>query len=141
MIHHIDLGKTVEERKKIIGPLIRSGEITLGGYKKAKIYGLLTCSSGKRMKVENRVFFKSEEEALANGYRPCGHCLKEKHINPSCYIGSILDRLGFDSRNLKNPVNLKISVFAAVPKLRGFFVTGGVCKKVHLCDACGADDN
>jgi len=79
MINHIDLGTTVEERKKALGFLIRKGDITLGGYKKAKIYGLLTCSSGKRMKVENRVFFKDEAEALTSGYRPCGHCMKEKY--------------------------------------------------------------
>lgn len=79
MINHLDIGKTVEERKKAIGILIRNGDVTLGGYKKAKIYGLLTCSSGKRMKVENRVFFKDEAEALGKGYRPCGHCMKEKY--------------------------------------------------------------
>lgn len=79
MINHIDLGGTVKKRKKTIGLLIRKGDITLGGYKKAKIYGLLTCSSGKRMKVENRIFFKDEAEALSNGYRPCGRCLPEKY--------------------------------------------------------------
>ena len=31
------------------------------------------------MKVENRVFFKDEQEALENGYRPCGACLPEKY--------------------------------------------------------------
>lgn len=79
MINQIDIGRTLKERKKAIGSLIRKGEVTLGGYKKAKIYGLLTCSSGKRMKVENRVFFKDEAEALSNGYRPCGRCLPEKY--------------------------------------------------------------
>jgi hypothetical protein len=79
MINHIDLGQDPEERSRTIGALICKGDVTLGGYKKAKIYGLLSCSSGKRMKVENRVFFKDEEEALANGYRPCGHCLKYKY--------------------------------------------------------------
>lgn len=58
---------------------IRRKEICFGGYKKAKIYGLLNCSSGKKMKAENRVFFKDETEALANGYRPCGHCMKEQY--------------------------------------------------------------
>lgn len=28
------------------------------------------------MKRENRVFFESESEAIAMGYRPCGHCLQ-----------------------------------------------------------------
>jgi methylphosphotriester-DNA--protein-cysteine methyltransferase len=79
MINHINLGRTVEERKKATGALIHKSDITLGGYKKTKIYGLLTCSSGKRMKAENRVFFKEEAEALINGYRPCGHCMKEKY--------------------------------------------------------------
>jgi len=31
------------------------------------------------MKKENRVFFTSEEEATDNGYRPCGHCMKDKY--------------------------------------------------------------
>ncbi len=79
MVNHIDMGQDAVERSKAIGALIRKGDITLGGYKKGKIYGLLNCSSGKRMKVENRVFFKNEEEALANGYRPCGHCMKNKY--------------------------------------------------------------
>lgn len=31
------------------------------------------------MMVEQRVFFASEQEALSCGYRPCGHCLREKY--------------------------------------------------------------
>jgi len=58
---------------------IRAGEINFAGNKKLKIYGLLSCSSGKKMKQENRVFFKSEKEALENKYRPCGHCMKAKY--------------------------------------------------------------
>jgi methylphosphotriester-DNA--protein-cysteine methyltransferase len=58
---------------------IRTGKINFGGNKKLKIYGLLSCSFGKRMKKENRVFFISEKEALQNNYRPCGHCMKEKY--------------------------------------------------------------
>ncbi|MGG5207902.1 Ada metal-binding domain-containing protein [Chryseobacterium sp. MIQD13] len=58
---------------------IRSREINFGGNRKLKIYGLLGCSSGKRMKRENRVFFISEKEALENNYRPCGHCMKMKY--------------------------------------------------------------
>jgi methylphosphotriester-DNA--protein-cysteine methyltransferase len=77
--HHHQLGKDAEERRLLLRRHIRSGEISLGGYKKAKIYGLLTCSSGKRMKAANRVFFKDEAEALQHGYRPCGHCMPEKY--------------------------------------------------------------
>ncbi len=79
MIKHMDLGTYPEERRRNLASLIRKGQISLAGYKNGKIYGLLNCSSGKRMKVENRVFFKNESEALANGYRPCGNCLPQKY--------------------------------------------------------------
>jgi methylphosphotriester-DNA--protein-cysteine methyltransferase len=59
--------------------LITTGKIILGGNRKLKIYGELNCKSGKKMKVENRVFFESEKEAIENGYRPCGHCSQEKY--------------------------------------------------------------
>ncbi|AZA80156.1 metal-binding protein [Chryseobacterium sp. G0186] len=70
MIHHSQLSDT-ELRSKI-----HSRKILLGGNKKLKIYGLLSCTSGKRMKRENRIFFMNEKEALQNNYRPCGHCMK-----------------------------------------------------------------
>ncbi len=60
---------------------IRSMEICFGGNKKLKIYGLLNCKSGKRMKKENRIFFTNEKEALQNKFRPCGHCMKEAYKN------------------------------------------------------------
>lgn len=56
--------------------MIRSGQIVFGGNKKLKIYGLLSCKSGKRMLVKNRVFFSTEQEAKDAGYRPCGHCMR-----------------------------------------------------------------
>ncbi|WP_152267041.1 Ada metal-binding domain-containing protein [Agriterribacter humi] len=79
MIEHIALGKNNEERKKKLASLIRSKTINWGGYKKAKIYGLLSCKSGKRMKTANRVFFKDEQQAIGAGYRPCGACLPDKY--------------------------------------------------------------
>lgn len=54
---------------------IRNREILLAGNRKLKIYGMLSCPSGKRMKRENRIFFNTEEEAILNGFRPCGHCM------------------------------------------------------------------
>ena len=60
---------------------IKNQEIRFGGNKKLKIYGLLNCKSGKRMKKENRVFFVSEAEAIQNNFRPCGHCLKTEYNN------------------------------------------------------------
>lgn len=59
---------------------IRNGEICLGGNEKLRIYGLLHCTSGKRMKRNNRVFFTSEQDALKHYYRPCGHCLKADYV-------------------------------------------------------------
>lgn len=58
---------------------IRQREILFGGNRKLKIYGTLSCISGKRMKRENRVFFSLESEAIESGYRPCGHCMREKY--------------------------------------------------------------
>lgn len=79
MLYHNNLGNDKIEIRKNLGRLIRSGEITLGGYKKTGIYGTLHCRSGKKMKMENRVFFKDEKQALSEGYRPCAHCLPEKY--------------------------------------------------------------
>jgi len=70
MIKHADI--STEELKKHF----KNKDICLGGNARLKIYGLLKCRSGKRMKKENRVFFRSVDEALQHGYRPCGHCLK-----------------------------------------------------------------
>lgn len=58
---------------------IKQKEICFGGNSKLKIYGTLQCKSGKRMKKENRVFFISKEEAVKNGFRPCGHCMKTNY--------------------------------------------------------------
>jgi methylphosphotriester-DNA--protein-cysteine methyltransferase len=55
------------------------GTIRFGDHSKLKIYGMLDCQSGKRMKRKNRVFFKTEEEAIENGYRPCSHCMKKEY--------------------------------------------------------------
>ncbi|MBN7813567.1 metal-binding protein [Algoriphagus sp. H41] len=53
--------------------------MAFAGNSKLRIYGKLSCTSGKRMKRENRVFFRSEKEAIENGFRPCEHCMKEKY--------------------------------------------------------------
>ena len=74
MIKHTDLSRT-ELRKRI-----QSDKIRLGGNSNLKIYGTLDCSSGKRMKKQNRIFFRDEKEAKANGYRPCGHCLRKQYL-------------------------------------------------------------
>jgi methylphosphotriester-DNA--protein-cysteine methyltransferase len=73
MIHHVSINLQLLISK------IKNTELAFAGNKKLKIYGALSCSSGKRMKKENRVFFSSEQEALNNGYRPCGHCMIKQY--------------------------------------------------------------
>jgi methylphosphotriester-DNA--protein-cysteine methyltransferase len=58
---------------------LKQHEILFAGNAQLKIYGRLTCSSGKRMLKSNRVFFVDEQEAIAQGYRPCGHCMKQAY--------------------------------------------------------------
>lgn len=70
MIKHLDINDR-DLRSKI-----KQKEICFGGNRKLKIYGTLQCKSGKRMKRENRIFLASESEAIKNGFRPCGHCMK-----------------------------------------------------------------
>ena len=59
--------------------LLDTKQITSAGNRKLKIYGKLNCWSGKRMNIENRVFFASEAEAVVHGFRPCGNCMREKY--------------------------------------------------------------
>lgn len=80
MIRHLELGDTAYKRSRQLKSLIDEGEIQFAGNRKLKIYGTLTCSSGKRMKVENRTFFKLAKEAINDGYRPCGHCMREEYL-------------------------------------------------------------
>lgn len=73
MIRHVDISY------RDLKAMIRHQEIRSGGNQKLKIFGTLHCMSGKRMKRENRVFFSSETEAIEKGFRPCGHCLRDKY--------------------------------------------------------------
>lgn len=64
------------EIKGSVFNLFRKKDIQWAGNARLKIYGKLSCWSGKRMKKENRVFFKTEAEAIKFGFRRCGHCMK-----------------------------------------------------------------
>ena len=75
MIHHTDLGTNRFARLRVLACFIQNGEISLGGHKSGKVYGRLDCRAGKRMKAENRVFFRDETEAIEQGYRPCSVCM------------------------------------------------------------------
>lgn len=81
MIPHSSLGNTNFSRSRKLKQLINEGKIHLGGNKKLKIYGTLQCKSGMKMKAENRVFFRSEKDALNEGFRPCGHCMREAYLS------------------------------------------------------------
>ena len=73
MMRHSDITKSE------LALQIKSGVITLAGNARLKIYGSLSCRSGKRILQRNRVFFANEKEAIQSGYRPCGHCLSSKY--------------------------------------------------------------
>ena len=73
MIRHTEIAQPDLHKR------IRQREIRLGGNRKLKIYGTLRCNSGKKMKSDNRVFFSTENEAIQNGFRPCGHCMKQQY--------------------------------------------------------------
>lgn len=69
MIRHVEISDS-ELRAKI-----GKKEICFGGNSNLKIFGTLKCKSGKRLKKENRVFFKIALEACEAGFRPCKHCM------------------------------------------------------------------
>lgn len=57
---------------------------TLGGHRRGKLYGLLTCRAAAQAiarggYVQHRVFFSDEATAVAAGYRPCSVCLPETY--------------------------------------------------------------
>lgn len=79
MITHRSLGEHAFTRSRHLRQMIRQGTITMAGNRRLKIYGRLNCYSGKKMKMENRVFFKDAQEAIDLGYRPCGHCMPEAY--------------------------------------------------------------
>ena len=56
----------------------------LGGHRKTRIYGRLDCRAARRAierggYVANRVFFASQADAVAAGYRPCAVCLPDEY--------------------------------------------------------------
>ncbi|HEY6749100.1 MAG TPA: metal-binding protein [Mycobacteriales bacterium] len=66
------------------GPFQSETPGTLGGYRPRRIYGRLDCPSAMRWiaksgYVRHRVFFADEATAVASGYRPCFHCLREEY--------------------------------------------------------------
>ncbi len=66
---------------RVLLSLIKNRKILWAGNRKLKIYGKLNCKSGKRMKTQNRVFFQNKQEAIALGFRPCGHCMRLEYLD------------------------------------------------------------
>jgi len=79
VIRHIELGDITFTRSRKLKQLLDNHQVQFGGNARLKIYGTMSCQSGKRMKPENRVFFASEAEAVGLGYRPCGHCMVQEY--------------------------------------------------------------
>ena len=58
---------------------------SLGGNRRARIYGRLDCPSARRALARgggyatHRVFFADEATAVAAGYRPCGVCMRAEY--------------------------------------------------------------
>lgn len=92
MISHQLLGKIPYTRSRQLKILIGKGLVTMAGNKKLKIYGTLQCNSGKKMKAENRVFFVSEKAAQEEGFRPCGHCMREAYLLWKAGAAKLLQR-------------------------------------------------
>lgn len=80
MISHTELQAAGFTGKRQLAWRIKNNMITFAGNRKLKIYGNLSCASGKRMKIAHRIFFTSEQEAIDNNYRPCSHCLHSKYL-------------------------------------------------------------
>ena len=58
---------------------LKNRTILFGGNINAKIYGTISCAQGKRLKKDDRVFFRSKKEAQKENYRPCGNCLRNEY--------------------------------------------------------------
>ena len=72
----------------------RARPAAYAGVRTMKIFGRLDCGSGRRALTKNRVFFRSYEDAVAAGYRPCRNC----HPVPGLTWQESAEKLGEDYR-------------------------------------------
>lgn len=89
MTHNVGKNEKIRHKQyTLLGadgrPYLSDEPGTLGGNRRAKIYGRLDCPAALRALRqggyrEHRVFFRDEATAIAAGYRPCGACLREKY--------------------------------------------------------------
>lgn len=67
-------------------PVISPIKGTLGGHRRTRVYGQLTCKVARRALgtgrsyEQQRVFFTDEATAVAAGYRPCAHCMPREYL-------------------------------------------------------------
>jgi methylphosphotriester-DNA--protein-cysteine methyltransferase len=66
------------------GPYRSDTPGVLGGHARTRVYGRLDCPVAlsllrRGFAPRHRVFFASEADAIAAGYRPCGACLRAQY--------------------------------------------------------------
>jgi methylphosphotriester-DNA--protein-cysteine methyltransferase len=67
------------------GPYESQTPGVLGGHSRQRVYGRLDCPVARSLiargknKPQFRVFFASESDAIASGYRPCGACMRREY--------------------------------------------------------------
>ncbi len=104
MLLHSELGDKSFKTSRKLKRLIDANLIRLGGNKNLKIYGTISCKSGKRMNMKNRVFFENQQEAISNGYRPCGHCMRGRYLEWKARSDQLFDSQA--TPQVKNQVTL-----------------------------------
>lgn len=71
---------TISKKPEIAGVYTKqAGKDAVGIY--GKVYGCPTVESFKRrgiLRKQNRIRFENEKAAVANKFRPCGSCMREK---------------------------------------------------------------
>jgi len=55
------------------------------GSRNSNIYHVLSCSSAKRIKESNKIYFTSSKEARSKGYRACKICKPNQMIEDFAY--------------------------------------------------------
>lgn len=68
--------------------------IPILGCRSTKIYCRPGCPPGRRTKPENRVYFRSREEAIATGYRPCKVCRPDDTHPETFYVSEYRSPVG-----------------------------------------------
>ena len=66
----------------------------ISGCRTTKIYCRPGCPPGRRTKPENRIYFKSREEAKARGYRACKVCRPDESLSETFFLTDYQSPLG-----------------------------------------------